>query len=86
MRSGLVVLQPGESSGWHSTDEYEELIICLSGRGMVEVERNDGRNVDGSDLPAGHYAYNPPRTRHNVTNNGTEVMRYIYVVAPVTTP
>jgi mannose-6-phosphate isomerase-like protein (cupin superfamily) len=28
-------------------------------------------------------AYIPPGTRHNVTNNGSEVLEYVWMVAPV---
>lgn len=78
MRSGYQVLQPGKDCGWHSTENYEELIICLAGSGELASE-------DGSRRPlkAGQYGYNPPQTRHNVFNTGTEVLRYVYVVAPV---
>ncbi|HNQ22271.1 MAG TPA: cupin domain-containing protein [Phycisphaerae bacterium] len=77
MRSGLVVLQPGTDCGWHSTDNYEEMIICLAGAGEVATEGGGRR-----PLAAGQYAYNPPHTRHNVFNTGTQPMRYVYVVAP----
>lgn len=77
MRSGLVTLEPGESCGWHSTDDYEELILCLAGAGEVQTGGGGRRPIS-----AYHYAYNPPRTRHNVFNTGTEPMRYVYVVAP----
>jgi len=80
MRSGLVTLQPGENCGWHSTEDYEELIICLAGAGEVETD-SGGRRL----IRANHYAYNPPHTRHNVYNTGTEPLRYIYVVAPTRT-
>lgn len=76
MRSGLVVLQPSANCGWHSTDDYEEMIICLEGNGAVLSEDQAPRS-----LAAGQYAYNPPRTRHNVSNVGQERMRYIYVVS-----
>jgi len=81
MRSGLVVLQPGKDCGWHSTDNYEEMIICLAGAGEVRSEGGPPRA-----LAAGQYAYNPPHSRHNVVNTGSEAMRYIYVVAPASKP
>jgi mannose-6-phosphate isomerase-like protein (cupin superfamily) len=28
-------------------------------------------------------AYIPPRSRHNVTNTGSEMLEYVYVVAPI---
>ena len=77
MRSGLMILQPGQDCGWHSTENYEEMIICLAGAGEVASEDGPRR-----PLAAGQYAYNPPQSRHNVFNTGSEVMRYIYVVAP----
>jgi quercetin dioxygenase-like cupin family protein len=77
MRSGLMILPPGKDCGWHSTENYEELIICLAGAGELASEAGPR-----CALAAGQYAYNPPQTRHNVFNTGTELMRYIYVVAP----
>lgn len=77
MRSGHQALPPGQECGWHSTDNYEELIICLAGSGEL-LSEGGGRRP----LTAGTYGYNPPHTRHNVVNTGTEVLRYIYVVAP----
>ncbi len=78
MRSGLGTLQPGEDCGWHSTENHEEMVICLAGEGHIESE-GTGRQR----LAAGQYAYNPPHTRHNVFNTGSQPMRYIYIVAAV---
>jgi mannose-6-phosphate isomerase-like protein (cupin superfamily) len=77
MRSGLMVLAPGKDCGWHSTGNYEELLICLEGAGEIETE-GAGRQA----LAAGCYAYNPPHTRHCVFNTSDKPLRYIYVVAP----
>ena len=77
MRSGLMILQPGKDCGWHSTENYEEMIICLAGAGELRSEAGPPQS-----LAAGQYGYNPPHTRHNVFNTGTEAMRYVYVVAP----
>lgn len=77
MRSGMMTLAPGADCGAHSTDNYEELIICLAGAGEIESE-----GLGRRPIAAGQYAYNPPHTRHNVFNTGTERLRYIYVVAP----
>ena len=76
MRSGLVTLKPGEEVGAHSTEDYEELIVVLDGAGEVETE-----GVPRRKLNRGQAAYNPPHTRHNVHNTGTELMRYIYIVS-----
>jgi quercetin dioxygenase-like cupin family protein len=75
LHSGMVCLRPGESVGEHSTEDHEELIIILSGKGELEAE-----GLDSTEITAGHIAYNPPNTKHNVTNTGSEPLRYIYVV------
>jgi quercetin dioxygenase-like cupin family protein len=77
LESGLVVLQPGDNCGWHSTENYEEMVICLAGSGEIRSDHDERQT-----LSAGHYAYNPPRVRHCIFNTGTDVMRYIYVVTP----
>ncbi|UCD74633.1 MAG: cupin domain-containing protein [Phycisphaerales bacterium] len=77
LHSGLVNLQPGEDCGWHSTENHEEMIICLQGAGELAPET--GPRIP---LAAGQYGYNPPHTRHCVFNTGDKTMRYIYVVAP----
>lgn len=78
MRSGLVVLQPGQDIGSHNTDKHEEMIIFLEGTGEIEIE-NDGLQRVGK----GYIAYVPPATQHNVYNRGTGILRYIYIVAGV---
>jgi quercetin dioxygenase-like cupin family protein len=37
MRSGRVYLDPGQSCGQHSTDSNEEILIFLSGRGLLLI-------------------------------------------------
>ena len=37
MRSGRVVLKPGESVGVHNTDDMEEVLVILEGRGEARV-------------------------------------------------
>jgi quercetin dioxygenase-like cupin family protein len=78
LHSGLVVLQEGESVGEHSTENYEELIIVLSGKGYLEAE-----GITRAEIGPGIFAYNPPNTKHNVTNSGSEPLRYIYIVTKV---
>jgi mannose-6-phosphate isomerase-like protein (cupin superfamily) len=76
MQSGLVTLAPGKSVGTHTTGQHEELLVILEGRGEMTF-------ADGSKLPVegGHALYCPPETEHNVTNTGTGLLRYVYVVA-----
>lgn len=78
MRAGSVRLNPGESVGWHSTGKNEEALTILLGTGAAKIEGH-------TDVPlhAEMLAYIPPGTRHNVTNTGSEVLEYVWVVAPV---
>jgi quercetin dioxygenase-like cupin family protein len=81
MRGGSVMLKPGESVGWHSTGENEEALVILHGSGAAMIEGQP-------DIPLAEkmLAYIPPETRHNVTNTGSEVLEYVWVVAPVRAP
>jgi len=76
MKSGLVILAPGKSVGKHSTERNEELLIVFEGHGEMNFK-------DGAKLPvkANTAVYCPPQTEHNVTNTGTSILRYVYVVA-----
>ena len=78
MRGGAVKLKPGESVGWHSTGEQEEALVILHGTGAANLEGQ-------ADVPVHEkmLAYIPPGTKHNVTNTGTEILEYVWVVAPI---
>jgi mannose-6-phosphate isomerase-like protein (cupin superfamily) len=78
MRSGRVYLQPGESCGQHSTNDREEILIFLSGKGLALIGEKDS-----FEIGAGKVAYIPPRTIHNIKNTAAEPLIYIYCVNPV---
>ena len=78
MRSGFVRLKPGESVGEHSTLDHEEALVVLQGEGKAEVEGLAAMPISSRML-----AYIPPRARHNVTNTGSGMLEYVYVVAPI---
>ena len=77
MRSGRVVLNPGESVGEHSTKEHEEIIIVLEGSGEAFCEGHPPIPIS-----KGTIVYIPPRSTHNIMNTGNTFLKYIYVVAP----
>jgi len=79
MRGGFVKLKPGDSVGWHSTAANEEALVILRGTGVASIEGH-------SEVPLTEkmLAYIPPATRHNVTNTGTKVLEYVWLVAPTT--
>jgi quercetin dioxygenase-like cupin family protein len=76
MRSGSVVLLPGQSVGRHTTGECEEAIVVLAGSGELRTADGDALRLDRHSV-----AYCPPATEHNVVNTGTEPLRYVYIVA-----
>lgn len=63
MKSGHVVLAPGENVGGHSTQDNEEILVPLSGEGELRVP---GR-ASMAARP-GCVLYNPPQTMHDVVN------------------
>jgi quercetin dioxygenase-like cupin family protein len=75
LHSGMVCLTPGQDVGSHSTEDYEELLVILEGRGELEAE-----GLGRKQIASGQVAYNPPNTIHNVFNTGTDNLRYIYIV------
>ncbi len=77
MRGGSVKLKPGESVGWHSTAGNEEALVILRGSGVANFEGHPDVALQENML-----AYIPPGTRHNVTNSGTQILEYVWVVAP----
>lgn len=80
MRGGSVKLKHGESVGWHSTSQNEEALVILHGSGVANIEGHP-------DVPfkENMLAYIPPATRHNVTNTGSDILEYVWVVAPTRT-
>lgn len=79
MRSGYLSLPPGASVGRHTTGRHEEVLVVLAGSGRMFLAGHEPLA-----LSAPCAAYCPPETEHDVTNTGHEMLRYVYVVAPVT--
>ncbi len=75
LKSGRVVLAPGESVGQHVTDKREELLIIM--RGTATVHKED-RIIE---LSQGSTIFIRENTKHNVVNNCDEELEYIYVVS-----
>ena len=75
MKSGRVYLKPETSCGLHSTEDKEEQLVFLQGKGQAVIE--------GKALPVGKgkIVYIPPKTQHDIKNTGSEPLVYIYCVA-----
>lgn len=71
-------LKPGESVGWHSTEQHEEALVILRGAGAANIEGQPDMALSEHQI-----AYIPPQTKHNVTNTGAQEMEYVWLVAPV---
>jgi len=78
MRSGRVFLHPGQNCGQHSTEQKEEMLIFLSGRGKLLIGEKESFQVG-----QGKVSYIPPHTVHDVKNTGGEPLIYIYCVVPL---
>lgn len=77
MKSGRVYLEPGYDCGVHSTENKEEQLVFLRGRGIAEIGN------EKLEVGAGKICYIPPQTEHNIINTGNEPLVYIFCVAPV---
>ena len=75
LTSGFVSLAPKEEVGRHSTENYEEMLIILSGIGELEIQGQDSITITAHQV-----AYVPPETGHNVINVGNEPLNYIFIV------
>jgi len=73
--SACIRLEPGSRVGEHLTAGKEELLLVLEGEATVFLGGTATR------IPAGHVAYVPPETRHDVANRGAAQLLYVYVTA-----
>ena len=75
IKTGLVILAPGEDVGWHITKNREEIIVVLKGRGTVECQ-GQRKNINQGD-----FIYIEAEKEHNVFNTGKEELHYLYLVS-----
>ena len=76
LKSGVVILQPGEEVGEHITENKEEAVIILSGQATVEIEGEDSRKVESYQL-----VYIPENKKHNIKNISNQPLHYLYLVS-----
>jgi mannose-6-phosphate isomerase-like protein (cupin superfamily) len=75
MHAGKITLAPGEDVGEHITEKREELIVVLKGVATIVEESLI------IEKKAGETHHVAESIRHNVRNDGTDTLEYIYVVA-----
>jgi mannose-6-phosphate isomerase-like protein (cupin superfamily) len=76
MKSGHVLLKEAEEVGEHSTNDLEEALVILKGKGSLFIN-----NKDGVDFESGAVLYVPPDTIHNVKNTGKENLEYVFITS-----
>ncbi|MCL4459542.1 MAG: cupin domain-containing protein [Chloroflexi bacterium] len=72
---GTSVYNPG-SVTWAKIHNFEEAVYVVSGRGIFYVEE------EAISLEPGTALFIPPGARHNIENNGTEPLVFIFAAAP----
>lgn len=77
LRSGYVNLKPNHDVGEHNTENKEEIILILSGKGEISCDKYPPLVAELNSL-----IYIPPNTKHNVKNTGNNILRYVYIVNP----
>jgi mannose-6-phosphate isomerase len=75
LKSGRVILSPGEEIGEHVTEKREELLVVL--RGTATLAKEDER----IELHKGKTHYIPEGIRHNVINMSDKELEYVYIVS-----
>ena len=81
MRAGRVYLPAGKSVGQHSTKNQEEMLVFLSGEGLMLI---GPEGKEKFPIGKGKVSYIPPDTLHDIQNTGNEPLIYIFCVCPVT--
>ena len=76
-RSGCVLLKKGESIGEHNTEDAEEILIILEGKGHLLLGKDERFAFE-----KGTALYIPPDTVHDVKNTEEEILKYIFVTCP----
>lgn len=76
IKSGHVILQEDEEISEHSTNDMEEALVILKGKGQLTVNKKE--NLDFGDNTV---LYVPPDTIHNVKNTGKGILEYIFITS-----
>lgn len=78
LKSGSVLLKPGESVGEHTTDAREEVLVVIKGTATVTIE------AESAEVTAPGFIYIPAQKLHNIVNKTESDLLYVYTVTPVT--
>ena len=76
VKSGHVILKPGENIGVHSTNEREEVIVILKGKGEASSGGERTLKIEKNAV-----LYIPPSAEHDIKNTGKDVLEYIFITS-----
>ncbi|MGQ9600815.1 MAG: cupin domain-containing protein [Anaerolineae bacterium] len=73
---GTSSVDPGFTSNAHAHEDQEEVFYCVSGQGRIRV--------DDEELPLepGVVVYVPPKSVHQLINDGPEILKVASAVSP----
>lgn len=74
LKGGRVILSPGEHVGEHVTEGREEMIVVLRGSAVLIKEG------EAIELKEGDTHFIGEGTRHNVRNDSSGELEYVYLV------
>jgi mannose-6-phosphate isomerase-like protein (cupin superfamily) len=73
---GTSSVDPGFTSNAHSHEDQEEVFYCVSGRGRIKVDDEEAPLVPGAAI------YVPPKSVHQLINDGDEILKVVSAVSP----
>ena len=76
LKSGHVILKKGEEIGEHSTNDLEEALVILKGKGLLLINSEEEFDFEDNTV-----LYIPPDTVHNVKNTGNGILEYIFITS-----
>lgn len=77
IKSGHVILKPGENIGKHATEDREEVVVVLKGRGEVKIGDQGTLKIRRNTV-----LYVPPQTIHDIKNTSSEILEYVFITSP----
>jgi quercetin dioxygenase-like cupin family protein len=77
---GTETVPPGSEVPWHEHSEASEMLLCLAGRGEVQL-RCDGAELH-RPFEGGVMVCVPPQVQHRIVNVGAGELRLAWAISP----
>jgi quercetin dioxygenase-like cupin family protein len=75
LKSGRVILRPGEEVGEHITEKREELIIVIKGKAAIIKQEKE------YEIGIGETFFIEKNIKHNIINKSDFELEYLFVVS-----